>query len=325
LFTDDFNYPVRDSLEGIGGWHRSGGNSPYNVKIVSPGLTYNGYPGSGIGNSVYFSNNSGGDMVLHDFETQTSGTLYMAFLISVDYLGMTTTQGYNVCFDQSESSTNHNTAVYIQKIDFSHFKFGIAKTPGDVTYENAGYNTDYTYLVVVKYMFLTGSDNDRVKLYVFYSGVPSTEPANSNAETNSGYDRLNIGQVVLSNAYAQTGLNQSWVRVDGIRVGTTWAAAVPMGITQTSEEVPEKFILGQNYPNPFNPETKINFSIPNSMAVKITVSDILGKQVAMLVNEKLNAGTYTTDWNASGYPSGVYFYRLEAENFSEVKKMILVK
>jgi hypothetical protein len=99
----------------------------------------------------------------------------------------------------------------------------------------------------------------------------------------------------------------------------------PIGILQISSEIPKEFSLSQNYPNPFNPMTKIKFSVPNSSNVNITVFDVLGRHITTLVNEKLNAGTYETEWNANSMPGGVYFYRIETEDFSETKKMILVK
>jgi hypothetical protein len=325
LFGEDFNYAVRDSLEGLGGWFLSGLNSPYNVKVVSPGLTYTGYVGSGIGNTAFFTNNTNGDIVLHNFTTQTTGTLYMSFLIRVDSMTANATQGYNIAFDQSGGSTNINTQLYVQRVSSTTFKFGISKT-GSVTYTANNYNINTTYLAVVKYSFIGGSNNDSAKAYIFSSGVPSTEPAAPDAFSTNGTDMIDNGQVVLSNMYAQgSGLNLSSVKVDGIRIGTTWGGSVLTGITPTSSEVPSGFYLGQNFPNPFNPVTNIYFSIPTSQDVKITVTDMLGKQVAVVVNEKLNAGTYKAEFDASGLSSGVYFYRLEADNFSQVKKMSLVK
>lgn len=99
----------------------------------------------------------------------------------------------------------------------------------------------------------------------------------------------------------------------------------PTGINQITGEIPVSLSLEQNYPNPFNPETHIRFSVPVSGNAKLTVLDMLGREVITLVNENLNAGTYNVDWNASGYPSGVYFYRIKTEGYDEVKKMILVK
>ncbi|MBL7127713.1 MAG: T9SS type A sorting domain-containing protein [Ignavibacteria bacterium] len=98
-----------------------------------------------------------------------------------------------------------------------------------------------------------------------------------------------------------------------------------IGINQISNEVPKHLSLSQNYPNPFNPKTNIKFDIPKNAFVTMKVFDILGREVATLVNEKLAPGTYEVDWNGSGYTSGVYFYRLEAGDFVETKKMVLIK
>lgn len=99
----------------------------------------------------------------------------------------------------------------------------------------------------------------------------------------------------------------------------------PIGIQQISTEVPAGFELSQNYPNPFNPATNIKISVPNSGLVNLTVYDITGKEVSVLVNEKLSAGIYNVDFNASNLASGTYFYRLTSGSYTDVKKMILVK
>ena len=99
---------------------------------------------------------------------------------------------------------------------------------------------------------------------------------------------------------------------------------------QISGNIPQNFSLSQNYPNPFNPVTKIKFSLPHSSnqgaeAVKLVVFDILGREAATLVNEKLSPGTYEVDWDGSNFNSGVYFYRIQAGSFIETKKMVLLK
>lgn len=88
---------------------------------------------------------------------------------------------------------------------------------------------------------------------------------------------------------------------------------------------PVTYELSQNYPNPFNPATKINFSIPLKDNVKLAVYDILGKEVATLVNEEMNAGFYSIDFNAENLTSGIYFYKLETKYFSQTKRMIFIK
>ncbi len=89
--------------------------------------------------------------------------------------------------------------------------------------------------------------------------------------------------------------------------------------------IPENFDLSQNYPNPFNPATKIQFSLPNAAKIKLTVFNILGQQVEVLVDGFRNAGTYEVTWNASNHPSGVYIYTIQSENTIITKKMTLLK
>jgi len=93
----------------------------------------------------------------------------------------------------------------------------------------------------------------------------------------------------------------------------------------TIENKPSNFELAQNYPNPFNPSTTIQFQIPKSSFVNLKVYDILGKEVATLVNEEKPLGTYEVTWYAEHVPSGVYFYRIQAGNFVETKKLVLLK
>ena len=98
-----------------------------------------------------------------------------------------------------------------------------------------------------------------------------------------------------------------------------------VGVTPRSNEVPAQYSLFQNYPNPFNPSTQIRFDIPKSGLVKICVYDITGKKVTELANSYYNAGKYSVDFNATDYSSGVYFYKIEAADFTSIKKMIVLK
>jgi hypothetical protein len=109
----------------------------------------------------------------------------------------------------------------------------------------------------------------------------------------------------------------------------SYAQPIPIGIKQVSEIIPDKFLLYQNYPNPFNPSTKIKFSIPNGSYisnVKLTVFDILGREVKTLINEALKPGTYEAAWSpGENISSGIYFYSISAGDFKTSKKMLLVK
>ena len=96
-------------------------------------------------------------------------------------------------------------------------------------------------------------------------------------------------------------------------------------VQNISTEIPDGFSLSQNYPNPFNPSTKLEFGISKLGFVSLMVYDMLGKEITTLVNEKLNPGTYKVEFDGSGLTSGVYFYKLETDNFADTKRMILIK
>jgi hypothetical protein len=96
-------------------------------------------------------------------------------------------------------------------------------------------------------------------------------------------------------------------------------------INKNSNKTPTSYSLNQNYPNPFNPVTKINFELPKSGLVTLKVYDVLGKEVSTLVNEIRKAGDYSIDFNGSALSSGVYFYKIEANGYTDMKKMMLIK
>jgi len=116
-----------------------------------------------------------------------------------------------------------------------------------------------------------------------------------------------------------------WVGIDGANKRLYFDRFGAVVGVNNENSIPEKFTLGQNYPNPFNPNTKIDFSIPKNSLVTIKVYDVLGKEVAVLVNKNLTIGSYTVDFNASSLTSGVYFYTISAGEFTETKKLVLVK
>jgi len=109
--------------------------------------------------------------------------------------------------------------------------------------------------------------------------------------------------------------------------GSVWKRELSeiLQIQMISTEIPSAFSLSQNYPNPFNPRTVISFQLPAVSDVMLKVYDVTGKEVATLVNERLQAGTYETTFDGSGLNSGVYFYRLSTLDFTETKRMIMIK
>jgi len=108
---------------------------------------------------------------------------------------------------------------------------------------------------------------------------------------------------------------------------STWKREISeiINIHQVGQSIPSEFKLSQNFPNPFNPSTKINFSLPRTSRVTLTIFDAAGKTTEQLVNQILSGGTYEFLFNASYLPSGVYFYRLQTESFRETKSMVLLK
>ena len=98
-----------------------------------------------------------------------------------------------------------------------------------------------------------------------------------------------------------------------------------VGIINISNEIPEGYKLFQNFPNPFNPSTKIEIDVPQRSLINIAVYDVTGREVVTLINEELAAGKFSVTWDASNYPSGLYFCRLTSDKFTETRKMILLK
>ena len=98
-----------------------------------------------------------------------------------------------------------------------------------------------------------------------------------------------------------------------------------VGVNQISGNLPEKFLLEQNYPNPFNPNTNIRYTIEEAGYTSLTVYNSVGIEISTLISENLQAGSYSAEFNAENYPSGVYYYKLTSGDFTQVKKMILLK
>ncbi len=116
--------------------------------------------------------------------------------------------------------------------------------------------------------------------------------------------------------------------VNNLRLSTVEAynpALDPITAVEVDVRLLDKFTLEQNYPNPFNPTTTIKYSVPKLSFITLKIYDVLGSEVALLVNEEKRVGTYELKWDAANLSSGVYFYRLQAGSFVETKSMLLVK
>ena len=107
------------------------------------------------------------------------------------------------------------------------------------------------------------------------------------------------------------GADEMWLTIDGVE--------------DNADGLPGRFWLAQNYPNPFNPSTSIRFDVPRSTMVKLKVYDLLGREVATLVTEVKQPGSYTVRWNAKDFAGGVYFYQLNAGSYERTKKLLLLR
>ena len=106
---------------------------------------------------------------------------------------------------------------------------------------------------------------------------------------------------------------------------TLWVTVNTINAVREEPSVPQGYALENNYPDPFNPSTTIGYRLPVRSHIVILIYDVLGREVATLVNEQQNAGNYSISFNADGLPSGTYFYRMQAGTFTETKKLMVIK
>lgn len=155
-------------------------------------------------------------------------------------------------------------------------------------------------------------------------------------DTRAGFVKENDGLPAnpkvsaLSGRVVQTRSGEEVEMFAGLYENTSTGAKIykrtfVVGVEGISSEIPDDYKLEQNYPNPFNPSTTIQFSIPEQIFVKLEVFNTLGEKVSTLVSEELNAGNYNYEWNSENHSSGIYYYTLTANNFSQTKKFVLLR
>ncbi|HAL57320.1 MAG TPA: hypothetical protein DCP63_12845 [Bacteroidetes bacterium] len=332
LLTEDFAGAAGTALTSAS-WVLSGTNNTNPLTIGSPGLTFSGYPGSGVGNALPMTNN--GQDLYRSFTATNSGSVYLSFMVNVS---AALTGDYFIALSPSSSQTNYYARLHV-KSSGSGYSFGMNKSnevTGGAKYGTTVCNLNATYLVVIKYSF-TGPAadtlNDPINVYVFGSGANiAAEPATpeiSGYVVNTRTDAADLSSVTLrqgSSTAAPT------IVIDGIRVSKSWNTMLT-GVESTKSSIPATFSLSQNYPNPFNPSTAIRFQLPTASFATLKVFDVLGREVATLVNEMRLAGSHVVRWDGLSSPSGVYVYRLTAGEVStqsggrsvETRTMILLR
>jgi hypothetical protein len=182
--------------------------------------------------------------------------------------------------------------------------------------------------VFVTYILDSTGYNDRIYGFKFDNdGNIVWGPNNISTILSLKYDMVGYTTEFGNSVYVWSDNRTSGTTGTGVWAQNINSAGIigQVGINQISSEVPDRFSLSQNYPNPFNPTTSIKFKVQSSKYVELKVYDVMGREAAVLVNENLGAGEYEVKFDASKLSSGMYFYKLEADGFSEVKKMMLVK
>lgn len=166
-------------------------------------------------------------------------------------------------------------------------------------------------LFCLLYFFVPGNAQYTLKSSVFSNGATiNTDSINYNLLSFAGQSL--IGETNDNSNLVYSGF-----------VYTGWS--ISTGMDDFLTDLPKTFELYQNYPNPFNPATNIKFALPKTATVKIDVFNVLGQHVTTLLNEKKPAGYHIINFDANRFASGMYFYTIQTDNFSKVKKMLLVK
>jgi hypothetical protein len=179
-------------------------------------------------------------------------------------------------------------------------------------------NVSQTGTYSLEYRIGSITDTGRIELIakgisVSVFNLPNTGSLNT-WQTASTVVHLSEGPQTIRMYAAGGGFQLNWIRL-----------SISTGVGNNGEGIVKEFRLSQNYPNPFNPSTTITYQVSGNSWVTVKIFDILGREVAALLNEEKPAGTYSIQWDASNMSSGVYFYRFHAGSFMETKRMTLLK
>jgi N-acetylneuraminic acid mutarotase len=180
-----------------------------------------------------------------------------------------------------------------------------------------------------------GTTNLQPTILFKWNSVPTATSYRIKVATDTSFTAIVKDSTVSADSLVLSGFlangHYYWevaaINISGIGAySSIWAFQInPTGINNYSSIIPKEFKLHNNFPNPFNPTTKIRFDLPKNVSVKIIVFDITGREIQQLVNRQLSAGAYEYEFNGSNFASGIYFYRIQAGNFTNVKRMVLIK
>jgi len=350
------NYNILKSTDGGNSWTKTYSNN-YLMKVLAINeniaVLLTGY------DEIVITTNRGSDWTTIDTDAEEDlNDLYftdpnngiivgdMGVIIKTTNAGLdwspitsgTTEYLYSVCFtDANNGWTVGNNGTILRTTDggstWNPQNSGTTESLYDVCFVNsdigyATYRYDESILVTTNggtqwnsqdiydgyYSVLSFMDNNNAVL-VYYYGILHTSDAGAT------WTPQKIG--TSNTLYAVSKVGNRWIAVGAY--GTILKSSFGEVAVRDKNEIPTVFSLQQNYPNPFNPGTKINYSIPKESFVSLKVYDILGKEVVALINEEQPLGSYEVDFDASNLSAGVYFYKLQAGDFVQTRKMLLIK
>jgi len=222
---------------------------------------------------------------------------------------------------EAESAKRQGTDVSVKKdATASNGSYVDVKTStGSITWTFINYAEAGTYDVIFGFKLAYDTPKEQ---YIYVNGT-NVGKIIFEGETNTWREESFTVDLVKDTNTIQMQFEWGWIQLDYLAVPSAIVTSVEDEITG----LPNHYSLQQNYPNPFNPSTVIHYQIPKLSNVSLKVFDILGREIATLVNKEQQAGNYSVDFSMKNYhlSSGIYFYRLSAGNFIQTKKMILIK
>jgi len=216
LLEENFDYPANDLITAHG-WTAHSGSGTQAITVNNGGLTFTGYVGSGIGNAALADNNGEDDN--HVFTIQTAGVIYTAFMVNIT----TTAAGYFFHLGGDPIGTSYRGRIFMDATN--HFGVSVGSNTG--TFSAATYSPGTTYLLVLKYEIVSGTNNDIVSLFVLDSAIPPVEPAipTIGPLTDAAISDISPGSVAIR----QFNSSQNLI-IDGIRTGLSWTDVLPAAI-----------------------------------------------------------------------------------------------
>lgn len=353
IYTGTFNYGVYLSTNNGTSWVQTSLNNQFVFSLAVNGS--NIFAGT-YGNGLYLSTNNGSTWSLTSLTNQFVVSLAVSgnnIFAGVYYNGVYMSTDNGLTWNQTSLNSGD---VYSLAVSVGNIYAGTALHGVYISSNNgATWNQSTLNNQTIQSLFVNGNDIFAGTYYSagIYLSTNNGATWNQTSLTNrSIYSFAVSGNNIIAGSdgygvFVSSNNGTNWVqrneglvgaeRVYGLCILNNYIFAASdyseyrrplaelIGIKPISGQVPGHYSLLQNFPNPFNPTTKIKFSLPKSSFAKLVVYDILGSEMETLVNEQLNAGTYEVNWNASKYPSGLYFYKLTSDNYSVTKKMVLIK